>query len=206
MYSPDSFNESNIKRLTDFLYAYPFATLFSIKDAEPYVSHLPFLHQQDDSDYGKLFAHMARANPHWQILESAKQATIIFQGPHSYISPSWYSSPGVPTWNYAVVHVHGTPKIIDDKESIQEIVEKLTAIHESGRDRPWQANFSKQRKNQLLDSIVGFEILITDIKGKFKLSQNRPVEDQINVIKKLQQQNSGLSSTLAELMKSRLNK
>lgn len=143
---------------------------------------------------------MARANPQWQQFSTCDQVLTVFQGPHAYVSPSWYSSPGVPTWNYAVVHLRGRPRLIESEDELEALVERLTHVHESKMPIPWKANLSGERRTKLLNMIVGFEIEITDIQGKFKLSQNRPLVDQQNVIGKLARSNDQTEIAVANLM------
>lgn len=111
---------------------------------------------------------------------------VTFQGAHDYVSPSWYESPGVPTWNYQTVHVYGKPKLITETEALSSIINKLTRIHESSFDQPWQPNY----KGSMLNAIVGIEINITEIQCKYKLSQNRPESDQAQVAEQLRKRGS----------------
>jgi len=124
----------------------------------------------------------------------------VFQGPHAYVSPSWYSSPGVPTWNYAVAHLYGLPQLVEDEAELVTEVERLTAVHESRFPTPWQASLATEKQTGLAKKIVGFEIEITQIQGKFKLSQNRPPEDQRRVISRLSESNNPLDVELSTLM------
>ena len=138
------------------------------------------------SEYKKsLICHIAKQDPQWEEIES-QEALITFQGPHDYIFPSWYSSPGVPTWNYQAVHIYGNPKIITESDNIKEIIEKLTNKYESSNEQPWIPDY----KGSLLNIIVGIEIKITDIQCKYKLSQNRSVTDQAQVVEELHKKDS----------------
>jgi len=124
-----------------------------------------------------LRGHFARANPHWQSIEGAKQVLAVFTGPHAYVSPTWYvTHPSVPTWNYTAVHATGKARLTDEAE-LHEIVSELAATYEAGNDPPWR--LSEQPApyvSSMLGAIVGFEVEVTELEGKFKLSQNRPVE------------------------------
>ena len=147
-------------------------------------------------------SHMAKANPQWQQLESTGQPLVIFQGPHAYISPTLYESEfAVPTWNYAAVHVYGVPRIITEAVELQSMLEKLVSIYESGRHPPWSVSWEDERYKDRLNSIVGFEIEITRIEGKFKLSQNRPPADQLSVIEGLKASHSQVEREVGELMR-----
>lgn len=201
MYIPEHFKETNPERISALIKDNSFGTLITVpNDGVPFVSHLPFLYEYSADLNGKLLGHMAKTNPQWQHFLSGSEVLVIFQGPHAYISPSWYSSPGVPTWNYAVVHLRGKARLIEDKPELKTLLEQLTQVHESQRPNPWKPKFTDERSSKLLDMIVGFEIEITDIQGKFKLSQNRSLEDQQRIIKELNQSNNQNESAIAKLM------
>lgn len=200
MYTPEAFHETNPERLLTLIRAYPFGMLITVDNGLPCVNHLPFLYEQHDSGIPVLLGHLAKANPQWQHLASGQTALVVFQGPHAYVSPGWYSSPGVPTWNYATVHVHGIARIFDDETETEGLLNRLTAVYESTQPKPWQAKFSDERRAKLLGMIVGFEIPIDGIQGKFKLSQNRPADDQRAVADRLLESGAPLSIAVAELM------
>ncbi len=200
MYLPEHFKESNPERISALIDTNSFGLLVTAPDGVPFVSHLPFLFEHSISSKGRLLGHMARANPQWQHFSSGSEVLAIFQGPHAYVSPSWYSSPGVPTWNYAVVHVRGKPRLIEEASELEALVEQLAHIHESRRPNPWKPNPSREGHSTLLNMIVGFQMEITDIQGKFKLSQNRPLDDQQQVIEKLSQSTNQTEAAVAKLM------
>ena len=189
MYIPEHFKETNPARISALIESHPFGMLVTAPEGVPYVSHLPFLFERPAGSQGKLRGHMAHANPQWQHFSKGSEVLVVYQGPDAYVSPSWYSSPGVPTWNYAVVHLRGNPRLIEDETELETLVEQQTRVHESPMPSPWEPKLTGERRSKLLNMIVGFEIEITHIQGKFKLSQNRPLEDQQNVVKEL-----GLSS------------
>ena len=205
MYIPNHFKEENPERLAALIEGFPLGTLVTVHDGLPFVSHLPFLFERHAGTHGKLLGHMARANPQWHDLEQGQKVLAVFQGPHAYVSPTWYAAPGVPTWNYAVAHAYGVPRLIEDEAQLVNILEKLTAAHEAQYPEPWQADLSGEKKTRLLGMIVGFEIEITEIQGKFKLSQNRSVEDQQRVIEQLAHSSSPLDIELSALMVSNLD-
>lgn len=200
MYLPEHFKEANPARLAELVRDHPLGMLVTAPGGVPFVSHLPFLFDPDAGSSGKLLCHMARANPQWQHFSSGGEALVVFQGPHAYVSPAWYESPGVPTWNYAVVHVRGTPRLIEGESELYALLERLTEVHESRMPAPWKPNLAGERRSRLLGMVVGFEIEITDIQGKFKLSQNRPPEDQRRVIEQLSQSDSQTEAAVARLM------
>ena len=200
MYIPDHFKETNSERISALIKGNSFGMLVTAPDGVPFVSHLPFIFDHAAGSQGKLLCHMARANPQWQHFSSCGEALAVFQGPHAYVSPSWYSSPGVPTWNYAVVHLRGKPRLIESESELEALVEQLTHVYESHMPNPWKPNLAGERRTKLLNMIVGFEIEVTDIQAKFKLSQNRPPEDQRNVAEKLGQSSNQTEVAVAKLM------
>ncbi|MES3006735.1 MAG: FMN-binding negative transcriptional regulator [Pseudomonadota bacterium] len=200
MYLPEHFKETNSERISALIESNSFGMLVTAPDGVPFVSHLPFIFDRAASSKGKLLCHMARANPQWQHFSSCGEVLAVFQGPHAYVSPSWYSSPGVPTWNYAVVHLRGKPRIIESESELEVLVERLTHVYESHMPRPWIPNLAGERRTKFLNMIVGFEIEITDIQAKFKLSQNRPIEDQQSVVEKLSQSSDQTEAAIAKLM------
>ncbi|MHB8346540.1 MAG: FMN-binding negative transcriptional regulator [Acidiferrobacterales bacterium] len=199
MYIPVHFEETRRERLINLIGNHSFGQLVSVYDGVPIASHLPFLIDVAGDADARLLGHMARANPQWRSFDSGTRTLVIFQGPQAYVSPSWYQSPGVPTWNYVAVHVYGVARTIDDVSSVRSVLERLTARHEAGRAPPWTLDMSGTNFDRLLAEIVGFEITITDIQGKFKLSQNRPESDQRQIIDQLRR-GSGSEAALAGLM------
>jgi transcriptional regulator len=200
MYLPEHFKEANPERISALIGNHAFGMLVTAPMGAPFVSHLPLLYDRAAGSHGKLIGHMARANPQWQHFSSGSEVLAVFQGPHAYVSPAWYASPGVPTWNYAAVHVHGTPRLIETESELESLVEQLTHVHESRMPSPWKPNLAGERRAKLLSMIVGFEIVITDIQGKFKLSQNRPPEDRQRVIEALRQSENQTDVAVADLM------
>lgn len=188
MYIPGYFAETDRSTQIEFVRQYNFGILVCVLDGEPQVSHIPFLVDDSGQDAGsgpgcgiQLRGHLARANPHWKHLQN-NNCLAIFQGPHAYISPTWYQSPGVPTWNYTAVHMKGKATLIDDSSGLHRIVEQLSEQHEGGNPNPWQGNYAPA----MLNAIVGFSIDVTSIEAKFKLSQNRPDADKDSVLEALQ--------------------
>jgi len=201
MYIPDAFAETGLDRLHGLIEAYDFAMLITNGEPAPFVSHLPFVLDRANGPNGTLQAHMARRNPHWQSFDG--EALVVFHGPHSYVSPTWYEpeAPAVPTWNYAVVHAYGTPRIIDDPQEIRAHQERLVATNEAGRSPSWDmAGQPPAYIEGMLKGIVGFEIPITRLEGKFKLSQNRSATDQRNVAQALADGGSEDGLALSRLM------
>jgi transcriptional regulator len=193
MYIPKHFEQTDDGTLWDFIDEHAFGTLLTVADGKPFASHLPFL---VDRTARVLHCHVARANPQWRQLGAAAHALAIFAGPHGYISPTWYAEPGVPTWNYAVVHAGGEARAIDDATHTRRYVEALAAKFERGRAAPWVPDYDVRR----LSGIVGIEIRVDKLEGKFKLSQNRPAVDRERVVAELTSSGSDNDAALAQLM------
>lgn len=200
MYVPAHFKEDDPARISAFIRDNAFGMLVTAPQGQPFVSHLPFLFEQGAGTQGTLRGHMARANPHWQHLIPDAEVLVVFQGPHAYVSPSWYVSPGVPTWNYAVVHVRGKPRLIETESELEALLARQTHVYEQHRPRPWKPELAGERRTRLLGMIVGFEIEVTEIQAKFKLSQNRPEEDRLRVIAELNGSSHQTEVAVAKLM------
>ncbi len=205
MYVPSSFRETNADTLFEFIKQHSFGMLVSQVDELPFVSHLPFLVDRETGDHGRLIGHMARANPQW--IDAAGDVLVVFSGPHAYISPTWYESDKVvPTWNYVAVHVYGTLQIIDDEESLIGIVRDYVDTYEKSMPQPWVLDtLSGDFIHALVQQIVGFEILVTRIEGKWKLSQNHTVERRQKVIGVLGEADDDDSRKIAALMQQTLS-
>lgn len=205
MYLPGHFEVTDRATLEAFIERHSFATLVNVVDGAPFATHLPLVLDRGGSEHGSLLGHVARANPHWKSFDGASQALAIFQGPHAYVSPSSYAAtPAVPTWNYAVVHAYGAPRAIDDEVWLVRLVDRLVGIYEAGRTPPWPGTLPADYKAKQLRAIVGFEMVITRIEGKFKLNQNRSLEDQRGAIRDLETRDDPEAQAVAAMMKQRL--
>jgi transcriptional regulator len=193
MYVPKHFGEDDGDKLAAFINENAFGVLVTVFEGRPFASHIPFIY---DREANVLLGHVARANPQWQHFSNGAEVMAIFQGPHAYISPSWYLAPGVPTWNYAVAHVYGSAQALDDRSRIKRIVERLTEKYERNNKPPWLPGYDQG----LLGAIVGIEVRIREIQGKFKLGQNRSAADRAAVVSKLVATGSENDSALARLM------
>jgi transcriptional regulator len=201
MYIPKAFCEDDIYTLHKFMREYSFATLITEHEGVPFASHLPFILKAQRGPNGTLLAHMAHANPQWHDFDKAQEVLVIFQGPHAYISPSWYEVElSVPTWNYAVVHAYGLPRLLEDEEELYTLLKTLIQTHEANFEKPWAFPLPDDYVQKMMRSIVGFEIQVTRLEGKFKLSQNRTATERENVIDALQE--SSDTKAVAELMRS----
>jgi len=177
MYIPKHFEVTDKEEICAFIKANAFGQFISSVESRLFSTNIPFLLSDDHS---KLIGHLAKQNPQWENLEG-QEVLATFLGPHDYVSPSWYKSPGVPTWNYQAVHVYGHCKPIHEPEQLKHIVNTLTNKYESTRKEPWQIAYNES----MLQKIVGLEIQITEIQCKYKLSQNRSKEDQAQVSNEL---------------------
>lgn len=174
MYIPPKFRITDKEKIFAFIKANAFGQLISLVEGKLFSSHIPFLLTNNNES---LLCHLARQNPQWENIEG-QEVLVTLQGPHDYVSPSWYQVPGVPTWNYLTAHIYGTPQLITESERIGHIVNKLSDFYESTLEQPWQPDY----KDSMLKAIIGIEIKITDIQCKFKLSQNRSTDDRLSVI------------------------
>lgn len=178
MYLPKHFEVSDRDQINAFIEANNFGQFISLVDGRLFSTHIPFMLNREKTH---LLGHLARQNPqHEQI--TGEEILVTFQGPHDYISPSWFKTPGVPTWNYQAVHIYGNCRVINEPEGIAEIVHALTHQHESTFEIPWQPEYP----DTMLKAIVGIEITISDIQAKYKLSQNRPKQDQKQIREQLE--------------------
>jgi transcriptional regulator len=205
MYIPKAFHVPDSPALDAFILHHSFATLVSTVDGTLFATHLPLLLDRPSSSPGVLLGHVARANPHWRAFDGQQEALAIFHGPHAYISPSWYTtSPAVPTWNYAVVHVYGVPHVVEDEAWLAALVDRLVALYEAGMPTPWPGVLPAEFKAHLLNAIVGFSMAITRVEGKFKLGQNRPLGDQLGMVRQLETSADPLAQALGEFTKQQL--
>lgn len=199
VYIPKHFVESNVTRLHALIHAYNFSTLICARQDDVEVSHLPLLL---DARRNVLIGHMARANPQWRMFSPEQDVLAIFHGPHHYVSPRWYAShPSVPTWNYAVVHAYGRPRLIEERGLLEPLVRNLAVHHEAGETHPWVMDLPGDYQENMLAAIVGFEIGITRLEGKFKLSQNRPAADRPLVIEALERLGNDNALGVAAMMR-----
>ncbi|GKT14570.1 FMN-binding negative transcriptional regulator [Acidovorax sp. SUPP2522] len=197
MYIPPHFAENRPEALQRLLREHPLGTLVTHGDGGLDADHLPFEFDPEVGPFGRLSAHVARANPLWQRCPTGTPVMVVFHGPQSYISPNWYPSKHeshrlVPTWNYEVVHAHGVLTVHDDERFVRRLVARLTRQHEAAEPRPWKmGDSSPEFINGLLQHIVGIEIALTALVGKSKLSQNREARDIAGAADALQSRGQG---------------
>jgi len=204
VYLPPVFTESRSEVLIGHIERHDFGLLVSQGDEGPTASHAPFLVERRD---GRLVlqAHLARPNPQLAELDRGGEALAIFQGPHAYVSPSWYlAGPAVPTWNYAAVHAYGGARLVTDPEWLRDMLRRLSQRHEAREETPWRMDeLPENYLVSMLKGIVGVEIEVSRLEGKFKLSQNRPAADRPRIVAALERRDDQESRDLAVLMRRR---
>jgi transcriptional regulator len=187
MYQPPHFREERLEIQHALIKAHPLGLLINSGEDGPNANAIPFLLDAQASPKGTLFAHVARANPQWRQLANDGRVLIVFQGPQTYVTPSWYATKQetgkvVPTWNYAIVQARGTARIIEDRDWLKHHVSQLTTRNEAPRAAPWAVDDAPETYiDAQLKGIVGIEIEIAEIEGKWKVSQNRPENDRTGV-------------------------
>ena len=211
MYVPKQHEEFDLSVLHALIKAHPLGTWVTQSDGELLANHIPFLIDPARGEHGTLVGHVARANPVWKSFSSTINSVVIFQGAESYITPSWYPSKhehgkAVPTWNYAVVHGHGIPRAIEDCDWLLEHLTQLTNTHEAQQALPWKVSDAPQEfTERLMQAIVGIEIPIAKLVGKWKVSQNRPEPDKIGVVAGLLHRGDSQSKAMASLVRKHLS-
>jgi transcriptional regulator len=207
MYVPAHFAETRAEVLHQFIREHPLAVLVTFCANELNANHIPFELDPDPAPFGTLRGHVARSNPVWQEFSKDVEALLVFQGPQHYISPSWYPTKQetgkvVPTYNYIVVHAYGPLRIIDDRTWLRGLVGRLTNRHEAASARPWKITDAPgDYIEQMLGAIVGIEIPVTRLVGKWKASQNQPAVNRDGVIKGLSEIPSAAAATMAGFVK-----
>jgi transcriptional regulator len=206
MYLPKLHEERDPGVLRALIRAHPLGTWATQGDGGIIMNHAPFILDAARGPYGTLMCHVSRANTVWKSFSRTVDSVIAFHGAEAYISPSWYASKAlhgkvVPTWNYAVVHAHGIPEVLADESRLLEHLAQLTDAHEAGRVAPWHvgdapADFIRHMSQQ----IVGIEIPISRIVGKWKVSQNRSPEDRRGVVAGLNGNGDARSGEMADLV------
>ena len=200
MFIPEHFRVRHDATAIAFMRANPFAILVSSRAEGPFATHVPLIVRQIE-DKVILRGHVAKANPHWHYLEQQPECLVIFHGPHAYISPTNYATrENVPTWNYGAVHVYGTARVFAGPDDLLDVLNGLILLFEPAYAEQW-ASLSQTYRERMLSHIVGFEIAVTKIEGKFKLSQNRLKQEQENVIESLGTSLDTAISGVAQLMR-----
>lgn len=210
MYIPKSYEESRVPVLHEFLETRPFATLVTMGSEGLFATHLPLLLERAGGTLGVLRGHISRANTQWRDFSTSVDALVIFSGPHHYITPNWYpekakSGKVVPTWNYVVVHAYVRLRVMEEATWLLENVTALTDAHEAGSSSPWQVGDAPEEYVQALTrGIIGLELTITRLEGKWKVSQNQSAENRKGVVKGLEELNTAESLAMKRLVEERL--
>ena len=204
MFVPPHFAETDPVKLHDAIERHSFGMLVTVAGGEPFVTSLPFLLTRRDGPHGTLWGHMARANPQWREL-TTQTVLAVFNGPHAYISPTWYEADHtVPTWNYVAVHAYGRASLIEDSDELLNLLQRTVRTYEEGMAQPWELDTTSSAIRKMLPQIVGFRVEITRIEGKWKVNQNHTVERRSRVANALQQQGGANSTAIAELIQATL--
>lgn len=205
MYTPAHFRSDDPLKLRAVMRANSFATMTTTGARGLVATHLPFLYDESAGPHGTLFAHLARANPQWRDFTAGLEALVVFQGAHGYISPTWYASypatPQVPTWNYEAVHAYGVPRITTDEARAVRLLESTVRAYERPDSAYSISRLPAEFVEKMVKAVVAFEIPISRLEGKFKLSQNRSPEDAQGAIAALEQTGDPEARRLAAAMR-----
>jgi transcriptional regulator len=206
MYVPKHFEETRLDVLHRLMRDQPLATVVTLSADGINANHVPLHLSQPQGRFGALWGHVARSNPMWSDRVQDVEALAIFHGPGTYVSPSWYPTKKehgrvVPTWNYAVVHAYGPLRVIDDPVWLRGLLEVLVSRHEASSVAPWSiSDAPPEFIERMVESIVGFELVISRLTGKWKVSQNQPQENRAAVVDALRQRGDASASEMAELV------
>jgi transcriptional regulator len=209
MYIPRANQEDRIPVIHKLMQDQPFASLITMGTSGLFSSHIPMVLERDGTPFGRLKCHISRANQQWKEFSPSIEALAIFSGPQHYITPSWYpekleTAKVVPTWNYAVVHAYGHLKVIEDSEWLMAHLESLVNIHEASFPVPWKiGDAPADYVASLVKGIVGLEMVIERLEGKWKVSQNRSEQDRVGVAEGLADLNTEESLAMKTLVEKR---
>lgn len=198
MYTPPYYENKDIDQIKRFLKENSFGILVNVVDNKPWGTHIPLELEQDLNGVDILVGHIAKANPQWRYFSDNAEVLCIFNGPHAYVSSSWYKEEEVPTWNYIAVHVYGTLKVLSEEETMASMF-RLVDKYEAGSKNPINLKDMSPKTLRQVKGVVGFKIQITDIQATYKLSQTRQ-EDHAKIITELKDRNDPGSQAIADLM------
>lgn len=202
MYTPAHFAVTDTPMLHAVIRRHPLGLLITHHGGEMHTTHLPFLLNSESGTYGCLEAHLARANPHCEALLAGAASMVVFRGPDAYVSPRWYRDPSrnVPTWNYVAVHAHGTPRTVEEPQRSLQMISRLTDEHEAYFKNPWKVDEARDYADKLVSQVLAFELDISRLEGKFKLSQNRAPPDRKGVMQALAENHRDEAAEMLEMM------
>lgn len=199
MYIPKFYKVTDIDEIVEFVQHHSFGTLVTTRKGRPIATHLPLQLVKEEDDY-YVTGHMAYGNPQWRTFEQDEEILIMFQGPHSYISSSWYEQENVPTWNYQAVHIYGAAQILDGEELKQDLTKLMEKYEHHRPDTVLWDKLSPSLLETEMKGIVGFKVKVSDIQAAFKMSQNRNDTDYRNIIEQLRNEGNTDSSRMADEM------
>ena len=199
MYTPKLYREDDRTRILEFLQQNDFATVLAHDGERPVASHL-LVEVIETSEGWFINSHMSRANPLWKMFERNSEILVIFQGPHTYITPTWYNHINVPTWNYQAVHLYGRPRLVTDREETYQLLKRLTDRYEKS-DRYRMETLPPDFVEKEMKGVMAFQVEVTQIQANYKLSQNRDDEDYWNIVANLDKREDELSHGVAEAMR-----
>nr|WP_315476755.1 FMN-binding negative transcriptional regulator [uncultured Undibacterium sp.] len=211
MYAPKHFDETSLETMFQLIRNYPLGALITLDQGGINANHIPFeiMAPTQDAPFGTLRAHVARANSVWKNPDPLHETLVIFQGPQAYITPTWYEEKKlngkvVPTYNYAVAHGYGKLRVIDDAQWLREHLERLSSQQESTQTTPWKISDAPDDYIQkMLNAIVGIEIPLARLQGKWKVSQNRSEQDRVNIAAGLRLSQDHKAHSMAALIETR---
>jgi transcriptional regulator len=199
VYKQKSFHAPRRQDIVELILKYPFANLITHHNGRTEISHLPFIYVEEEGDHGSLYVHLARANPRWLAIDEGAECIVVFNGPQSYISPSWYppnSEDHIPTWNYAAVHAYGKGERLDDPNKVFWQMDQIHRMHDQGP----LTTVSEEEKQSMIPQVVLFRIPIDRWENIFKLTQNRDLADAEGAMGKLAESSNSLKKELSKLM------
>jgi transcriptional regulator len=199
MYIPKLYREEDRAKILEFLRRNEFATLVTYDGEKPTASH-SLMEVVEEGEKLLVNGHMSRANPQWKTFENNAEVLVIFHGPHTYISPTWYNHVNVPTWNYQAVHVYGKPRIVEDREESYRLLKSLIDRHETGSHYRLET-LPQDFVEKEMRGIVAFQLKVTKVEANYKLSQNRNDPDYRNIVSKLEGREDEMSHGVAEAMR-----
>lgn len=202
MHIPKLYKNENLEEVRAFIKSNSFGMLVSTVDNRPWATHIPLELEEDENGEEVIYGHVSKANAQWKQFNEAEEVLLIFNGPHAYISSSWYSIEEVPTWNYVAVHIYGKLKIIDESELLYSL-NKLVDKYETHSAHPIRMQDFSEKTMKQINGIVGFKITINEIQAAYKLSQNRKETDYKNIVSELESKDNPLEKETAAIMKAR---
>ena len=199
MYIPNHFKNENLEEVKDFIKANSFGILLTTHSDKIMGSHIPLELEEDMNGNQVIYGHVSKANPQWANFKHEEEVLLIYNGPHAYVSSSWYNHENVPTWNYIAVHIYGQLKVIEEEELLYAL-DKLMAKYESTMDNPLRMQDLSESTMRQVNGIVGFKVTISEVQAAFKLSQNRDEEDYHQIVHELGKSSCPMDKNLSEVM------